>query len=274
MLKLIKHEYRKHLTALLILLGLTVAVEGYFLYGMSIMDEMHVAIAILGLIMCTYAAIIYVLITGVTTYSKEMKDRSAYLIFMTPNSGLKIMGSKFLFAFSNALFFAAVYAVLATADVLMLLQKTQTYEDVIHDINELMLSYGVHLDQIAYAVLIVALYAVLSILSFMALTYLAVTLSHTLFRDKKWRGIATLALFFCLNWLVGQINGLLPNPLDVLVYTEAPGVAAITAHYGLQTTADIQQVLTAMLPQAGVSFGVILVSLFGCAWLLDKKVSL
>lgn len=274
MLKLIKHEYRKHLTALMILLGLTVAVEGYFLYAMSVMDEVHVAISVFGLIMCTYAAIVYVLVTGVTSYSKEMKDRSAYLIFMTPNSGLKIMGSKFLFAFSNALFFAAVYAALAAADVLMLLQKTQAYEEFIYEINELMLSYGVHLDQIAFAVLIVAMCAALSILSFMALTYLAVTLSHTLFRDRKWRGLATLAIFFGLNWLVGEINGLLPNPMDVLVYTEAPGVAAITAHYGLQTTADFQQVLMAMLPQAGVSLGVILVSLFGCAWLLDKKVSL
>lgn len=274
MLKLIKYEFRKNMTAIFVLLGLTVALEGYFLYAMHAMDEVHLVLSIFGLMMCAYAAVIYVLVTGVTTYSRELKDRSAYLIFMTPNSALKIMGSKFLYAFVNALLFAVLYAGLAATDILMLTEKAGELDDMISSINELMLEYGIHLDQIAFAVLVMAAYMMLSILSFMALTYLAVTLSHTLFRDKKWRGFASLVIFFGLNWLVGQLNGLLPSAMDVLVYTEAPGVAAITAQYGIQTTATIEDVLLAMLPQAGVSLGVILVSLFGCAWMLEKKVNL
>lgn len=53
MLKLIKYEFRKNITAILILLTLTVALEGYFLYGLHAMvnggNEAHGIIAMAGL---------------------------------------------------------------------------------------------------------------------------------------------------------------------------------------------------------------------------------
>lgn len=278
MLKLLKYEFRKTLTAILVLLGLTAAMEGYFLFGLHSLvnnnNEVHFIIAMFGLIMCTYAAVIYVLVTGVTTYSKEMKDRSAYLIFMTPNSGLKIMGSKFIFAFVNAVLFAALYCLLGYLDIMLSLKAAGEYEEFLTAINEVLLEWGIHLDQILLAVLVMAAYLFLSILSFMALTYLAITLSHTLFRDKKWRGLAAIAIFIGLNWLVSRINGMLPSVMDTVVIQESAGAIKVAAKYGIQTTPDIDEVLLTMLPQAGVSLGVILVSLFGCAWMLDKKVSL
>ncbi|MBQ8202524.1 MAG: hypothetical protein IJZ74_12240 [Clostridia bacterium] len=274
MLKLIKYEFRKALTAMLVLLGITAGIEAYFLIAMHMENAMHLMISIVMLMCCTYAVAIYVFIRGVTTYSAEMKNRSAYLIFMTPNSGLKIMGSKYLYTFVNGVLFAGVYALLAYLDIVMILKEAGEYESFAAELNEFLLSYGLHMDQLGLAVLIIVLDIFLSLLSFFAIAYLAITLSHTLFRDKKWRGAAALGIFFLLNWGVRELTGLLPSAIDELVIYENAATIQITTQYGLTKTATLNDILTAMLPAMGVSLATILISLFGCAWMLDKKVSL
>ena len=114
MLKLIKYEFRKALTAMLILLGGTLAAEVYFLYGMNVMEEKpeHLAISMIVLMLLSLAVYIFVLVRGVASYSGELKNRSSYLIFMTPNSTRKIMASKFLFTLILCVLFGGLYALL------------------------------------------------------------------------------------------------------------------------------------------------------------------
>ncbi len=276
MLKLLKYELRKNRTAILIFLALTLALEGCFLYGMTQKDENGVPLVLssMGLMMMAYAALIYVLIVGVTSYAKEMKQRSAYLIFMTPNSGLKIMGSKYLFTLTVGLMFALLYGALGVLDVALAADIFSDMQAFLKDMDALLLQWGVHMDQFILAALIIVLYGLLSILSFFAIAYFAITLSHTLFRDKKWRGIVSLVFFFVLNIAVSKITGLLPNPLDELTYQESPAAIKIAEAYELQTTATIKAVLLGLIPSGCVNFATIPLSLFGCAWLLDKKVSL
>ncbi len=280
MLKLLKYELRKNRTALIILLAVTLALECYFLYGLYAPEEfgteqdIHLLFAMTGLMLSAYAAVIYVLIVGVTTYTREMKDRSAYLIFMTPSSGLKIMGSKYLFTLVLGLMLAVVYAGLAVLDISLLSDRLLRAGQLLQQFDRMLLEMGIHLDQFLLAALVMAIYALLSIFSFFAVAYLAITLSHTLFRDKKWRGIVSVAIFFALNWGISQLSGLLPNPLDTLTYRESAAAIKIAEAYGLQTTATLKDILLAMLPSMGLSLATILVSLFGCAWMLDKKVSL
>ncbi len=280
MLKLLKYELRKNRTALIILLAVTLALECYFLYGLYAPEEfgteqdIHLLFAMTGLMLSAYAAVIYVLIVGVTTYTREMKDRSAYLIFMTPSSGLKIMGSKYLFTLVLGLMLAVVYAGLAVLDISLFSDRLLRAGQLLQQFDRMLLEMGIHLDQFLLAALVMAIYALLSIFSFFAVAYLAITLSHTLFRDKKWRGIVSVAIFFALNWGISQLSGLLPNPLDTLTYRESAAAIKIAEAYGLQTTATLKDILLAMLPSMGLSLATILVSLFGCAWMLDKKVSL
>ena len=108
----------------------------------------------------------------------------------------------------------------------------------------------------------------------MALSYLAITLSHTLFRDKKGRGFVALLIFIALNWLGRWLYGLLPNVMDSLVYVDTTVYNRMSGQAETSTVLRLTDVLLGMLPQGGVSLGVILVSLFGCAWMLDRKVSL
>lgn len=270
MLKLIKYEFRKVLTGMLVLLSVVAAGEAYFLISLALDNMDHVAIAILLLVMGAYAMMIFVFVRGLTTYSDELKNRSAYLIFMTPNSGLKIMASKYLYTFVNGLLIGAGMLLLAGLDVSLFLRHNGVVEPMFALISKTLAAYGVHLDQIGLYLFAMSLYGVLSMLSFFALAYFAITLSRTLFRDKKWRGLVSFAIFLGLDFLIGKINGLFPSAMDNLAPLENMSDSA-----AVEAAVDsLPALLTALTPSACVSLVCVVASLFACGWMLDKKVSL
>lgn len=274
--KLLKYEFRKGLTGLLIMLGVTAALEGYFLYGLYINaeDGWHAAIAAMLLVFMTMAMSVFVLIRGVTSYSGELKSRSAYLVFMTPHSTRKIVASKFLYTFVLGLLMAMIYGALGLMDIGLLLHEFGELEEVLTTINDAMAQLGFHLEQYIFAAILGLLMVMLYALSFCAAAYLAVTISHTLFRDKSWRWLAALGLFWLLMQGVSAVYGLFPSPFDALVYQTAPGLANVSAAYDIKRTPELRDLLPALAPHALTSVCVILASLFGCAWMLEKKVSL
>ena len=280
MLKLVKYEFRKAQSAFLALLGLTAALEIYYLLSLRLEEESHMVISMMLLMLCSFAVAIFVFVRGVTSYSGELKNRSSYLIFLTPNSTLKIVASKFLYTFVNGLLFALLFAVLAGVDFLLAMQHFNEYESFLHGLKTMLNLYGVYVDQILYGVLFVLAYAFLSILSTIAVAYFSITIGHTLFRDKKWRWLPSLLLFAALTWGINYLCSRFPSAFDQLVMIDAqlqfvaPEAAGMQA--GMQVAADTLHdvIIPSLLPTAGVSLGVILASMFGCAALLEKKVSL
>lgn len=280
MLKLVKYEFRKAQSAFLALLGLTAALEIYYLLSLRLEEESHMVISMMLLMLCSFAVAIFVFVRGVTSYSGELKNRSSYLIFLTPNSTLKIVASKFLYTFVNGLLFALLFAVLAGVDFLLAMQHFNEYESFLHGLKTMLNLYGVYVDQILYGVLFVLAYAFLSILSTIAVAYFSITIGHTLFRDKKWRWLPSLVLFAALTWGINYLCSRFPSAFDQLVMIDAqlqsvaPEAAGMQA--GMQVAADTLHdvIIPSLLPTAGVSLGVILASMFGCAALLEKKVSL
>ena len=276
MFKLVKYEFRKARTATLALLGVAAALEIYFLASLYLSDTQDGVIASgLLLFFCAYAAAIFVFVRGVTSYSGELKNKSSYLIFMTPNSSLKIMGSKYLYTFLNGVLFAALFAALFALDMALTLDVMGELTAFLQAMQTALSLYGVYLDQFSASAAFMLLYLLLSILSTFAVAYFAITIGHTLFRDKKWRWLPSLALFFALTWAVSWLCAQFPVPWEqadaarVIMEREAGAVR-------VEATANllIGEVVPALMPSMGVCLGTILLSLFGCAALLEKKVSL
>ena len=67
MLKLLKYEFRKALNAFLALLGITAALEIYFLAALSTKNENHLVISSLLLMISAYASAIFVVVRGITS---------------------------------------------------------------------------------------------------------------------------------------------------------------------------------------------------------------
>lgn len=280
MLNLLKYEFRKALTAMLILLGGTLAAEAYFLYGMRVMEEKpeHLAISMLVLLLLSLVVYIFVLVRGVASYSGELKSRSSYLIFMTPNSTRKIMASKFLFTLILCIIFGGLYALIGFVDFRMLLEAVGEYEEFIEALNDMLMAMGVHTDQLIVGIVFTVILVGLSMLSFFAVAYLAITLSHTLFRDKKWRWVMALIFYFVINYALNTISTLFPMMYTSLQIYTGPAVMYTAEGEMVIPEPDYAELFrtmfTFLLPQAVISLLTIVGSLFGCAWMLEKKVSL
>jgi len=279
MFKLLKYEFRKARTSLLTLLGLTAGLELYFLFSLygSFKDhEDHLVASVVMLMMCTFAVSIFVLIRGVTSYSSELRSRSGYLIFLTPNSAVKIIASKYFYTFVNSLLFAGLFAVLAGLDIALVWKYYGEYENMINGIVSLLRMYGVYVDNFLYAALFFALSYFLSILSTIAVAYFAITLSHTLLRDSKARWIVAVVLFFAMNQAVGFVSALFPAPLEELVIFSDSLLDPSSIGMEVQLTANMLTgvLIPYLIPQALLSLAVIIASMFGCAWMLERKVNL
>ena len=269
MWKLLKYEFRRARTSLLTVLGLIAVVEIYFLIALGVDRMDHVIIAAVLMMLATYGAAVYIFVRGVTSYASELKAKSAYLIFMTPNSGLKIMGSKYLYTFVNGILLGGICGALGALDVSLIITHEDDWQGYLRMVDIfLRANQGVQTGQIVLAVVFYLVLVLLSLLTFFAMAYFAITLSHTLFRDKKWRTWVALLIFIGVNWGLSYVQGLLPNPVEKLVFTTMDNPDAEI------TIATYSDVISQMLPYALYDLAIVLLSLFVRGWMLDKNVSL
>lgn len=270
MLKLIKYEFCKARTMFAALLGVAAALEVYFLVSLKLGRESHVVASLALLMLCAGALTLFALVRGVTSYSGELSRRSGWLVFMTPNSTLKIVASKFAYTFLNGLFFAALIAGVSALDLRLTMSYYGEWESFLEGLRSMLSMQGVPVNEILAGIAFGVAYGFLAILSEIALAYLAITLSCTMFGEKRWRWLPSLVLFALLSWLVNWICGRFPSPVDQLfVLDEAMSARSASVSIAMRKT-----VVPSLLPTMLVSLGTILLSMFGCSAMLKKWVSL
>lgn len=128
MWKLLKYEFRRARTSLLTVLGVIAVLEMYFLISLGVDHMEHVVIAAVLMMFASYGAAVYIFVRGVASYASELKAKSAYLIFMTPNSGLKIMGSKYLYTFVNGILLGGVCGALGALDLSLIMMHEDDWQ--------------------------------------------------------------------------------------------------------------------------------------------------
>ena len=106
--KLIKYELRKNLGMLIAMLSTIGAVEIYFLLSLAADKESHVVVSAFLMPIGCFLIALLVFILGVTSYSRELSQKSSYLLFMTPHSTLSIISSKVLYTVVLGVGFAAL----------------------------------------------------------------------------------------------------------------------------------------------------------------------
>ena len=260
MLKLMKYEFRKMRATLLILLGAAVALEVGFLAGQTLHKNTMMAVC-LGLItFLTFLVYAYILLAGMASYSRELKEKSGYLIFMAPVRPIGVVVSKLLFTALAAIVATVIFGAIAFLDYRMLIRRMNIDPGITQQIN-MLLRFGLNADAGIEQILgMAAFYTVtvlVEIMSTMCTAYLAITLSATLLQHKKGflRALISLALFVALNWGLGWVT-------QKLVYNRVAVDTPFTQMTGLIAWA--------------VGLNAVFCALFGgaAAWLLDRKVNL
>ncbi len=256
MLKLMKYEFRKSRTLILTLLGVIVTLEALFLYGMAATKENVLLIATVLLVLASYGTALAVFIMGVSSYSRELNQKSSYLIFMTPRSTLSIIGAELDFTLVTGRGFAWLLTGVAALDVPAFLETMGEDKTAVLDlIDSLMQQYDWSFARI---ILIIGFYAALimaSIVSTISVAYLAITLSATFMRGKKGHALVSVGLFVGINLALNWIR----NALTRVTMTD------------IRTASDM---IGGLWPSLIISLVMIAASIAVSAWMLKTKVDL
>lgn len=261
MLRLIKYEFRKMRTPLLLMAAALLGLEAGFIVGMKLEDYKIVGICLGMLVALVFVGYFYILIAGITSYERELSDRTGYLVFMTPVSPLGIVGSKLVFTALTALCATALFGAAVCYDFVRLTRGVdmdpQLYRQLQYAMNTLSqrMGPGSPLQQALMLVIFQGGSMLIHIMLLMCCAYLAVTLSTTLLQTRKslLKMAISFALFVGLNVLTDKVGGLVTGDPEVYVAGE---------------------VLRLLGVRATVEFGFALLFAGASAWLLDRKVSL
>ena len=257
MFKLIKYELRKMRTALLVLLAVLAALEAYFLISAARASEVDV-IASLSLMMFGFIGVaLCVFAMGISAYSRELRHKSSYLVFMTPNSTLAVVASKLLFTVVLGIMFAAVTTLMLAVNVPVAFDYFGQWRGYYVLLDTLMLQQGVDIGALLAQLALYTLSMLLSLLSWVSVAYFSITLSATFLQNRRGRGLVSFLLFVLIAWGLGKLSSL----WSVATLYQAD-------------VYDAQFALRALAPQIALSAAALLGSLFASAWLLKNRIDL
>lgn len=247
--KLMKYEFRKIRSTLLVMVLGLIVLELVFLYGVHAMKDVPIAISTVLITWLTFGVYLYILVSGIVGYSRELSNRTGYLAFMTPVRPIGIVLSKLVFTALIAIAVTALFGAGAYLDYRFLLRRANIGADKLRQasfIMEMLLDVeGLSANLMSYARFII--YAAVSMLCGMLLimctAFLAITLSATVLENRKGflRGFLSFVFFAALSYgttrLTGEVSGALlaaPETADLAYLNSANMTAALAATIALQ----------------------------------------
>ena len=255
MFKLMKYEYKKNRGIILGLILLVGGLELYYLLSCVADKIEHMGLASSFLVLAAVVCFFMVFVLGVNNYQKELDSKSSYLIFMTPNSSLKIIISKLVYILILGSVTTLVLGGLAILDIKLLFIKVNEEVGIIDLVNEFARSFDVDLSQVGIAVLLEIINFVLGFFSVVAIAYLAVTLSATFLQNSRYKSFVSVVFFIVLMIAVGWID-------DKFI------------HCNMYEAVSYGEIFLNILPSIIYNAVIVVASVFGCSALLDKSVSL
>ena len=260
MFKLMKYEFRKLSTTLLAMLGALAALEVGFIAGVKLDKNGLTAVCVTLISILVFVVYAYIILAGMASYSRELKEKSGYLTFMTPVSPLGIVLSRLIFTALISLAATAIFGLVAYLDIRYLLDRAHLSRDVLNQLN-MLLRFGLNANADFFQILRVALFYTLTVLIEIMLTmcsaYLAITLSATMLQNKKGfvRALVSLVLFGLLTWGGNWVS-------QKLFYD------------GVSMSASFEEMRGVLAWSALFNAALCAVFTAASAWLLDKKVNL
>ena len=216
MKNLIKYEFRKTRTMKLIILGIAAFAELLFLVSLYTNRERWNSFSIVLLTMLAFGGVMLIGIQSVLTMHRDMNTREGYMLYMTPNSCYKILGSKVLENGLSIFAAGAFFFALGSLDVVLLLGHVGELDRLVSLVNSLLqqMRMEIPLGWQLFAWLTV------SFLSGWLLTvvtaYLADVVACCLLYRKKFNGLVSLLLFIAINWAFSALVWACIRNLDLL----------------------------------------------------------
>lgn len=255
MLKMLKYEYRRSLSGLLVMIGILCADELFLLISAwGTHKEGHFAAGYTLMMLGAFASYWYVLLSGVVEYSKDLKQKQGYLVFMTPVSAYKIIGAKLLSTLiSGVILLATVMFFLTTGYVV----GTGAFglSSMMDVIDFFLSTSGTTMAKMIAELLVVCFVFVVFFFTIVSMAYLSVSLSATVLQNKKTRTLISIVFFVVLSIFIGLVGNFLPD-------------------FDFDLNSEFWSSMLNSIPTLIWFIIVIEGCHFGSAYLLEKKISL
>lgn len=218
MLKLMKYELRKTWFSKLVLLVLTGAAELIFLVGILRKAEGNTAAGIGLLVFIATFGILYIGLDSLLVLNKDLNTKQGYMLFMTPNSSYKILGSKIL-ENGISIFLAGLFFIgLAYVDIQLVLNVYKGGQDIVKMVQEFLNQFKVPVNLTFAGLSVYFLSALAGWLSAVIIAAFSIVVSSTLLTGQKLNIFVSLALFLVLNYVAAKVAGLVPFSTDYSYY--------------------------------------------------------
>jgi len=199
MLNLIKYEFiRKYRLISMILI--TILAINLFLLTRGVGGSM------LFLVLSPIVLYVFYLADIIRTYSDDLNKKTGYMLFMTPNSGYKIISSKLLTAVIEGFALLLVYFILILINgTYIIISKGNEidYSQIIKAVDNLLSgSLGFNLGH----VLVFLLAALAFLIAFITTVYTAMTIRKSIFSEIKFGGLFSFIIFLLINWVLSFLS--------------------------------------------------------------------
>ncbi len=256
MLKMMKYEYRRGIFPLLVVITALAAAELVFLIGVFAEKDIFVGLGLIFLIMGGWAAFMFVLIYGVIIYSQDLKNKTGYMVFMTPLSNYKIIGAKLLSILLTGITLVVFLGIIIVVDYDVIKSHNSDIAGMEVMLNDILGTTGSSLGAVVANLVGFIVVLLIQFFTMITIAYLAVSLSSTVLQNKKIKGVVSFVLFVVLYVLMSYIAYKLPH-----------------LGKGMQA-GNMLEAIYANIPQLILYVVCMIGSYIGSATLLSKKISL
>ena len=200
--KTMKYELIRSKITLLVLGGVLGGSELIFLLGLMSDSGSLTGLGILFLTMSAAVGYFTIWLLGLISFSKDLRQKSGYMIFLTPVSPYKIIIAKLLVGMIELFATAAAIIALATLDLAMLTNK---YEQVqmLRSLSRIM---GVAENNLAGVFVALLLTYAVSVLALYAIAYFASAFAAMLTSSKGGQKGLTVVLIIVILIIYGAIR--------------------------------------------------------------------
>lgn len=256
MLNLVKYEFIKKYKLILIVLIASAALNIF-------MITRGAAGSSLFLVFFPMIMSILYIVDIIKMYSDDLNKKSGYMLFMTPNSGYKIIISKIITAIIEGLGILLLYFVFIIingAYIIFLSGADINFNEIINVVNNLLSgSIGFNLGHIFMFLLT----GLIFLISFLTTAYTAMTIRKSIFSEVKFGGMLSFIIFILLNWAISAIS---TEIFDILTpyYESFSNMPRVTA----------TELVYILLPINILSIIQSVILTFCSGYLLEKKINL
>ena len=206
MMKLLKYEFLRRKKLLVVVLMILVFVEAAIVAGLYLGDSwLFLSLALTFVLLI--GGLLFPFIDAIVNYYSDFKNKHGYMLFLTPNSGHKIIGAKSLFLFCELV---AMVALIVGAFSINYQVVQSLFPSIINPIIsemsvELLVVFGIQKLTLWTASPLLGI-MVLQYFTNIMLAILAITIAKTLLSNKDFNWLFAVLFYFGLAIAMQFIN--------------------------------------------------------------------